>query len=73
LECIQDSLCNSLSPAKSNAGGGKLLPPGTPTQLCHNLLMKIMQEQPLINFPTLPQPLQWNAALLQHLLKQIRV
>jgi hypothetical protein len=44
----------------------QLLPLGTPTQLWHNLLMKILQEQPLMHLPTLPQPLQWTAALLQH-------
>jgi hypothetical protein len=38
---------------------------GTPTQLWHNLLMKILQEQPLMHLPTLQQPLQWIAVLLQ--------
>jgi hypothetical protein len=47
----------------SKYSGEQLLLPGTPTQLWHNLMMKILQEQPFIHVPTLPHPLQWTAAV----------
>jgi hypothetical protein len=37
----------------SKCNGEKLLPPGIPTQLWHNLLMKTLQRQPLMYLPNL--------------------
>jgi hypothetical protein len=54
-----------LTTSTSKCMGKQLLTPGKPTQLWHNLLMKILHEQPLMHLPTFPQPLQWTAAFLQ--------